>query len=825
MKKLYYLYSFMLTMVIMLIAFYINGITPFGDVALLAADMGIQYIDFMQYIANGIDNNQFNILYSTNISMGYDFLPLFMYYLSSPITLITLTVYAWTDFLSMADYVSLLIILKISIASVGMYYYLSKHYHKDELSMVIFSSLYGLTGYNLIYSETIMWMDSVILLPILLALINEFIEGKSQFKIIFAVAFIMFSNFYSGYMVILFSGFYLLYQFALKNQKIKVKESLFLLLKYIGLVVVGILAIAVVLLPTAVSVFSNRIGASTYVFTDLGFDFNTIINTLSMFFMGYSNANMYNLYPLLFLGITAFVFTLSLIFNKKMTFFTKSVYVFSLVVMGSCLFIEFFYSVWHLFQAPAGYPFRFIFCFGFLFISIAYDVYHNMQKSYSFIILLIIPAIYFFTSNQLVYIFSDKVIVVNVLVFIFAVICLIQNYKKMVLLLIVVELFANTIITYHTSIPYYLDDSNLTEYDQKVEENLVKEQLYRTEKTFVRPKHQNIEFSNESMYFDYQSFTSYSSTYNRDITEMMRKLGYGTWTWANVYSNINPFIDSMFGVKYTMIDDSIKPIPSPYSKVNNLTSINENAVPIVFKSKKNIDFKLTESIFENQNALSNALIDKDILHEIEYEIIYDSSSDENSLNTSGIDYYLQLNSVNEEDLIFIEFKNANLNLYGTVYLNSKNIDYFDGSNNQMLSYLGKADKENEVRIERWSTVNAYDSFHLYSMDMEDLKLVKNVTSDDYTITENKIETYSQEDEYLYLSIANIDNMHVYLNGNKISPEVWLDELIKIKLDKGENTIEFKYSNPYLNIGGIVSILTIVSMIGFKMYMNKKGIKN
>ena len=83
---------------------------------------------------------------------------------------------------------------------------------------------YGLMQYNMRQISNIMWLDRVILLPLLLLATYEFIEYRKKTGLFLAVLFSIAINWYTGYMICLFTVIYFLYERTLKCENFRGKE-------------------------------------------------------------------------------------------------------------------------------------------------------------------------------------------------------------------------------------------------------------------------------------------------------------------------------------------------------------------------------------------------------------------------------------------------------------------------------------------------------------------------------------------------------------------------------------------------------------------------
>ena len=74
--------------------------------------------------------------------------------------------------------------IKIGFCGLTSYMYFSKTFNNKTKTSIIFSIVYALTAYNIVYSQNIMWLDGVIWLPIIFLGIDRLINKKPLLLII-----------------------------------------------------------------------------------------------------------------------------------------------------------------------------------------------------------------------------------------------------------------------------------------------------------------------------------------------------------------------------------------------------------------------------------------------------------------------------------------------------------------------------------------------------------------------------------------------------------------------------------------------------------------
>jgi uncharacterized membrane protein YfhO len=190
------LLAFFLPVFILEIAYITIGIFPFGNRDLLIIDLYHQYAPFISELQDKLRSSS-SLLYSWSGGLGVNFLPLFAYYLASPLNLITL--FFPPDHLTEAVLVQTLI--KAGLAGYCFAFFLKGVHGEKNLNTVAFSLLYALSGFVLAYSWNIMWMDTIYLLPlIMLGLVNLVRKGEGFFFCI-TLALALLSNFYMAFFI------------------------------------------------------------------------------------------------------------------------------------------------------------------------------------------------------------------------------------------------------------------------------------------------------------------------------------------------------------------------------------------------------------------------------------------------------------------------------------------------------------------------------------------------------------------------------------------------------------------------------------------------
>lgn len=196
-------------MVLILCAVYaLCGYWPFGPNSVMTGDLNSQYIPFYAHFYDAVREGG-SLFYAGDMGPGGGAFALFAYYFASPFAWLYLLfapeTYGWLCCVVWA--------LKITLAALTFVWYLRRHWGPCAL-FVPLGWCYGLMGYSVAYAQNVLWLDSVILLPVVAAGLDDLLGGRRGLRFVLALAAAIFTNFYMGYMLCIFSVLYILVHLA-----------------------------------------------------------------------------------------------------------------------------------------------------------------------------------------------------------------------------------------------------------------------------------------------------------------------------------------------------------------------------------------------------------------------------------------------------------------------------------------------------------------------------------------------------------------------------------------------------------------------------------
>lgn len=842
-KKIFsYLLAFIIPMLIMVLLYMIVGIYPFGSKTVLTVDLQNQYVEFFSAFKDIVQNGG-NIFYSFSKTLGGNMYGLICYYLLSPFNIILLLF----SKANIIDAVFLINVLKIGFCGLTSFIYFDKTFKYKTSVSFMFSICYSLMAYNIVYSQNIMWLDGVIWLPIVFLGIDKLLNKK---PILFFISLIIsiFSNYYIGYMTCIASLIYFIYKLYLKNNyKFSIKKDIKEILYFFKYTLLSVGVTAIIIIPSIFSLLTGKVSSSlsefipkqTYAFFDL----------LSKFYLGsFKNSDLSGGTPIVYVSVIM-IFLLFLYFiNKKIDYKEKK----ASAILLSVFFISFtFYSVdliWHTFQHPAGFSYRYSFIFDFVLLIIAYKSYININKIdkdklFKFLVISFIITIAvdkFVYTQQSFY----KIIGTFVLLLIYSLYLYYRKNKNLnifIIILVVIEMFINSLLVV-VNIKYFSRNEYVDFVNNYSE---IIDSIKKDDSSFYRLESETNYSTNDPMLLNYNGISHFSSTYESKNNKLLGDyLGIFNRFYITNYLGSTPVTNSLFNIKYVLSKRNL-----PYYQLlkaeNNINLYkNDYYLPFMFMVDGNvIDMKLSKlEPFNNQNLILNTM----------------TNTNKNVFENNNFNITLNNVKQNEKVTKYKEYKKVNLNRDASITFDI-NVEY-DGLLYAYISsdYNKKVDillngesiidteEENSYRYNILELGN-YKKGDKVSLEIilleDDLKITDYVFStfnetefkekinllnsnDSFKIEEFKTNyikgkiNVSDSNQILYTSIPVDNGWNIYIDGRKVEYDVIMDTFIGLTLDSGEHTIEFEYIPRGFTSGMCVSMLSI-ALFGYAIYSERK----
>ncbi len=758
----------------------------------LILDMNAQYVYFFEQLQDVLRGDA-SLFYTFERAMGGEFLGCFSYYLASPLSLIV----ALFPKGMVPEAIATLMLLKAGLSGLTFCIYLRKTHARNPIGFSMFSVMYALCAYAVAYQSNIMWMDALIWLPLITLGIESMIkDGKFKLYII-SLAIAIWSNYYIGYMLCIFTLLYFVFYMCTRSKEVRnpngiSKHTLKSIIRYGAYTAVALMISGAMILS---AIYSLKFGK-----TDGQIDFKTLIpqiysgflDVIANLFIGtfgtfrpVSDGGMPHLYAGTLMLLMLPVFYAS----KKIPTRLKIGYSVLCAVFLASMTITTFNLAWHGFNEPVWLSYRFSFLFTFIMLIMAYKGYESIedakfklfaifsgaavgllfiiQKTVEFkrketevfdigiqtiwltIVLLAVYLIIFFflktkpTKTRLVSSILCGFVCFEALVG--ACLCWKDAY---------LDAGSGTYKNYNT---FEYNSSFITEFFDDYEDS----SLYRVERTFNRK-------SNDNLYLNLYGVSEFTSTFNRGSKNILKKFGIQTKDQSSLYIYRNELADSLLGIKYLISDEEANKKAKENLQANScyimvkqlendyLVYRNPYALPFAYSVKESVDeitsIKVSPSTKKSDNE------DK----------YWDEYAEEYALKFAdcllGTNYYGKDGAVTQENLINIT--------------------------NEL--------KKNSLRVSEHS-----DTY------------IKG------TITATK------EKPVVFTTIPYDENWQVYVDGHRVDTYKCIDAFLAFDINEGNHSVEFKYVPSQFYKGLAITFVGISAFVGLCVwdYVSKKKINN
>lgn len=856
--NLYILLAFLIPAVLMLIRFMTvgsgegQGIYPFGDQQVLVVDMWHQYFPFFNELHEKLTHFD-SLFYSWNTGLGTNFVALIAYYAASPLNL--LSVLCPSDYL--VEFLGYSVIIKIACAGMFFAIFLRSTYHRNDISITIFSVLYALCAYSLGYYWCVMWLDCVALLPLIILGLNKLIdEGKYKlFTISLALALI--SNYYIGVFICIFVALYYIVAYLTRYSAFDYKA----LLKTTGRVLlfslIGVGIACVIILPTwnalQLSYAATNTAPKEMEFYRPVLDiFNNMLTDTKYTFRG-GIANIY-------CGLFSVIMFILFLMNKRIRLKEKCVN----LALAAFLILSFNNNyldfAWHGFHFPNELPFRFSFVFSFLIVALAYRAFHYLDdisvKQISAV--LIGGVLYLLLVNKICADTLDSSIVYVSMIFLilFCTVLILYKTKNLnraaLLGLVALLVLSEGVIATQNSLK---EDggkkdafSSRSGYRTNVEsmENVLG-QIAERDGSFYRIEKSSTYTINDPALYTYRGVSQFSSSANKNVTTLLNKLGIAGTPASNRYTYhlTSPVTNSMLGIKYIVNKDGTT--DSEY-----LTSFASDGATNAYRYEYSLPagfmvdsaVRLWDTTSSNPFEVQNDFIKKatGLADDVMTQILPTGSNYTNmnvSADANGSFYnYSQNNAstaatgelsftVDKAQSVYVYFNSGKVKNY-TASVNGASKGSFDCrySYVQEIGYCNAGDTvtitfSTEAASQGSFTVYVYGSNSNVMDEAYGILSANGLNITDYSSTKLTGTVNVSEKGVLYTSIPYESGWKVKVDGKTVPIKPIQDALISIDLDAGQHEITFSYVPAGFIPGLFLSLVCLGLLVAVSVLQWKK----
>lgn len=826
-KKYVIALCFFIPLVVMIGCCIAFGVQPFGDNSLLIIDGLHQYMPFYSILYDKLKNGG-SLFYSFRAGLGINFLSLYSYYLSSPLNLLIL--FFKKSQLNMV--VSWIIVLKIAISGLTAGIYFSSKSKKPGIPVIMVSVAYALSSYMVGYCWNVMWLDAIMIFPIVIMGLEDLIERKDGRLYCFALFYALYCNYYIAFMICIFAViWYVFYSF----KSVKQFFCRGIAFTFYSFLAAGMAAI--MLIPAYLGIKQTASGESMTL-PEHSFLTNAadLLNRQFAMWNPISHDNFdgnANLYIGIFTVLAVGLYLL----NTQIKISAK---------IKKLLLIGFFYLsfsemilnfIWHGFHDQYGIPNRFSFLFGFVLLYMLWEVFENLDGTKGWHVALACMAgvgLLVYAKTKGTQPLEDDVYgVAGMLFILYGMLLFLYTlsrkrklwYKTAFCVVAVIEIAATAFMGFNENgqitVPKFF-------YGVDEMEKAVKS---LNDKTFYRSELASSLIVDENALYPINGVGLFGSTASNDMVNTMDNLGFYTGCNEYLYKGATPVTNLLLNIKYLFYHQE-DTLMTNFQYVKRVGSFNIYKNPA---REMSIGYLMNSTVqdwnydsaypFRVQNSLvEQAFGIPQIFRNI--EIADPTTNGCTASKTNDGEYYFEYQSSQTDNMTFTipvaktindmyifydgtQVENAQITVNGT---NVKSGD-MDG----YTLPIGKVEVGSEVKVTfklKGETKTGYVRLSAADFDTEAYEKLKEETAERAFVVRKHSSNYIEgsvnatADQTLFFSIPYDEGWYIEVDGEPADFWAVGNAFIGVDVSAGEHTVSLSYTSPGASVGWKISLCAL-----------------
>ena len=814
-----------------------QGIYWNSDTSPLLGDGFHQYVIFDIALRNILHGNG-SLFYTFTSGLGLNFYALSSYYLGS---FLSPLVYFF-DLTNMPDAVYLTTLLKFGLIGLSTYFSLNKLFQSIPKPLKLaLSTSYALMSFSVSQLEIKTWLDVFILIPLIIAGLHLLITEKKLLLYFTGLSILFIQNYYFGYMTALFLIFWYLCQIS---WDFKTRKSSFL--DFIVTSFLAGMASLILTLPTLFDLQTH--GEKLTEVTKFQTESSWYLDLFAKQFIGSFDTTKYGAIPMIFVGLLPFILTILFFTMKSIKFHVKLIYAIFFAFLITSFYIEVLDLFWQGMHTPNMFLHRYAWIFSTLLIYTAAEVLNRLKEIkvwnflaslfpviIGFLATIYLKSHYSFLTDLNILLTLEFLVVYSLLL-----LAVIKKFISVNLFAILISLFIMVEMSLNASsqmdgIAKEWGFASRSAYNRDIPamesfSTYIGNQFTRTEKLETQT-------GNDSMKFNYNGISQFSSVRNRSASSTLDKLGFkSSGTNLNLrYANNSILADSLFGIQYNISDSPIDKygFKDIYQKDNLTLYENQYSLPIAFTSQSVYnDVKFNEHTLDNQASFLNQLanVNFDYFSPIPYEktentddlISVTSSSNENAT----IQYQIE---VPENSQVYLSFTNLHFSND-----KQKKVDIlvngekktFTTDNVFSFFNLGYTKEKKTFNIHVSFPGNSQVSFEpptFYRLNTQTLtEAIQKIKEQPVTVSTSKNKVFARydvkQDTSIFFTIPYDKGWSAYQDGKKIEIKQAQTGFMKVDVPEGKGNITLSFIPNGFITGAICSF---TSLLLFGIYNHKR----
>ena len=814
-----------------------QGIYWNSDTSPLLGDGFHQYVIFDVALRNILHGNG-SLFYTFTSGLGLNFYALSSYYLGS---FLSPLVYFF-DLTNMPDAVYLTTLLKFGLIGLSTFFSLNKLFKNVPQTLKLaLSTSYALMSFTISQLEIKTWLDVFILIPLIITGLHLLITEKKFILYFTSLSILFIQNYYFGYMTALFLIFWYLCQISwdFKTRKSSVLD--FIITSFLA----GMTSL-IMTLPTLFDLQTH--GEKLTEVTKFQTESSWYLDLFAKQFIGSFDTTKYGAIPMIFVGLLPFILTILFFTLKSIKFHVKLIYAIFFAFLIASFYIEALDLFWQGMHTPNMFLHRYAWIFSTLLIYTAAEVLNRLKeiKIWNFLVSLFLIVTGFLATIYLKshYSFLTDLNILLTLEFLVVysllLLAVIKKFISVNLFAILISLFIMVEISLNASsqmdgIAKEWGFASRSAYSRDIPS--IESFSTYIGNSFTRTEKLQTQTGNDSMKFNYNGISQFSSVRNRSASSTLDKLGFkSSGTNLNLrYANNSILADSLFGIQYNISETPIDKygFQDVYQKDNLTLYENQFSLPIAFASQSVYnDVKFNEHTLDNQASFLNQLanVNFDYFSPIPYDktentndlISVTSSSNEDA----AIQYQIEVPENSQVYLSFtnLHFSNDKQKKVDILVNGEKNI--FTTDNAFSFFNLGYTKEKKTFNIHVNFPGNSQVSFEsptFYRLDTQTFtEAIQKIKEQPVTVSTSKNKVFAtydvQQDTSIFFTIPYDKGWSAYQDGKKIEIKQAQTGFMKVDIPKGKGTITLSFIPNGFITGAICSF---TSLLLFGIYNHRR----
>lgn len=831
-----YFVSFIIPVIIMTGVYLSQGIYWNSDTSPLLGDGFHQYVIFDVALRNILHGNG-SLFYTFTSGLGLNFYALSSYYLGS---FLSPLVYFF-NLSNMPDAVYLTTLLKFGLIGLSTYFSLNKLFQSipNPLKLAL-STSYALMSFTVSQLEIKTWLDVFILIPLIITGLQLLITEKKSLLYFTSLSILFIQNYYFGYMTALFLIFWYLCQIS---WDFKTRKSSFL--DFIVTSFLAGMASLILTLPTLfdLQTHGEKVTEVTEV-TKFQTESSWYLDLFAKQFIGSFDTTKYGAIPMIFVGLLPFILTILFFTMKSVKFHVKLIYAIFFAFLIASFYIEVLDLFWQGMHTPNMFLHRYAWIFSTLLIYTAAEILNRLKelKLWNLLMSLLIvltgflATMYFKSHYSFLTDLNILLTLEFLVVYSLLLLAVIKKFISVNLFSILISLFIMIEVSLNASsqmdgIAKEWGFASRSAYNRDIPamesfSTYIGNQFTRTEKLETQT-------GNDSVKFNYNGISQFSSVRNRSASSTLDKLGFkSSGTNLNLrYANNSILSDSLFGIQYNISENPIDKygFQDVYQKDNLTLYENQFSLPIAFASQSVYnDVNFNEHTLDNQASFLNQLanVNFDYFSPIPHDKIENTNDLISVTSSSNEDAAIQYQiEIPENSQVYLSFTNLHFSND-----KQKKVDIlvngekktFTTDNAFSFFNLGYTKEKKTFNIHVSFPGNSQVSFEsptFYRLDTQTLtEAIQKIKEQPVTVSTSKNKVFAtynvQQDTSIFFTIPYDKGWSAYQDGKKIEIKQAQTGFMKVDVPKGKGTITLSFI-PNGFITG--SICSFISLLLFRIY--------